>query len=49
MKRRGEREKTSGFWLGLESHFHADDGCQTHQTANSKSDKWQFSKHMGGS
>ena len=37
--------KTSGY-LGLESHFHADDSCQTRQIANKKSDQWQFSKHM---
>ena len=36
--------KTSGY-LGLESHFHADDSCQTRQIANKKSDQWQFSKH----
>ena len=27
--------KTSGY-LGLESHFHADDSCQTRQIANKK-------------
>ena len=37
--------KTSGY-LGLESHFRADDSCQTHQIANKKSDQWQFSKHV---
>ena len=37
--------KTSGY-LGLESHFHADDSCQTRQIANKKSDQWQFSKHV---
>ena len=37
-KRRGERKKTSGY-LGLESHFHADDSCQTRQIANKKSDQ----------
>ena len=43
-KRRGKR-KTSGY-LGLKSHFHADDSCQTRQIANKKSDQWQFSKHV---
>ena len=37
--------KTSGY-LGLESHFHADDSCQTRQIANKKSDQWPFSKHV---
>ena len=37
--------KTSGY-LGLESHFHGDDSCQTRQIANKKSDQWQFSKHV---
>ena len=37
--------KTSGY-LGLESHFHADDSCQTRQIANKKSDQWQLSKHV---
>ena len=37
--------KTSGY-LGLKSHFHADDSCQTRQIANKKSDQWQFSKHV---
>ena len=37
--------KTSGY-LGLESHFHADDSCQTRQIANKKSDQWSFSKHV---
>ena len=37
--------KTSGY-LGLESHIHADDSCQTRQIANKKSDQWQFSKHV---
>ena len=35
--------KTSGY-LGLESHFHADDSCQTRQVANKKSDQWQHSE-----
>ena len=30
--------KTSGY-LGLESHFHADDSCQTRQIATKKSDQ----------
>ena len=37
--------KTSGYF-GLESHFHADDSCQTRQIANKKSDQWQLSKHV---
>ena len=37
--------KTSGY-LSLESHFHADDSCQTRQIANKKSDQWQLSKHV---
>ena len=37
--------KTSGY-LGLESHFHVDDSCQTCQIANKKSDQWQLSKHL---
>ena len=37
--------KTSGY-LGLESHFYADDSCQTRQIVNKKSDQWQFSKHV---
>ena len=37
--------KTSGY-LGLESHFHADDSCQTRQIANKKSEQRQFSKHV---
>ena len=37
--------KTSGYF-GVESHFHADDNCQTLQIANQKSDQWQFSKHV---
>ena len=37
--------KTSGY-LGLESHFHEDDSCQTRQITNEKSDQWQFSKHV---
>ena len=37
--------KTSGY-LGLESHFHADDSCQTRQIANKKGDQWQLSKHV---
>ena len=37
--------KTSGY-LGLESHFHADDSCQTRQIANEKSGQWQFSRHV---
>ena len=37
--------KTSGY-LGLESHFHEDDSCQTRQITNKKSDQWQFSKHV---
>ena len=41
---RRERE-TSGY-RGLESHFHADDSCQTRQIANKRSDQWQLSKHV---
>ena len=37
--KRRER-KTSGY-LGLESHFHADAGCQTRQIYNYKTDQWQ--------
>ena len=37
--------KTSGY-LGLESHFHADDSCQMRQIANKKIDQWPFSKHV---
>ena len=37
--------KTSGY-LGFESHFYADDSCQTRQIANKKSDQWQLSKHV---
>ena len=37
--------KTSGY-LGLESHFHSDDSCQTRQIANKRSDQWQLSKHV---
>ena len=37
--------KTSGY-LGLKSHFHADDSCQTRHIANKKSDQWQFNKHV---
>ena len=37
--------KTSGY-LGLESHFHADESCQTLHIVNKKSDQWQFSKHV---
>ena len=39
------KRKTSGH-LGLESHFHADNSCQTRLIANKKSDQWQFSKHV---
>ena len=42
--KRRER-KTSGY-LGLESHFHADDGCQTRQIYNYKTDQWQVGNHM---
>ena len=40
------RERKISGYLGLESHFHADDSCQTRQIANKKSDQWQFSKHV---
>ena len=43
VKRRGEREKTSGSSLGLKSHFHADDMQMTAvkcQTANKKVTKY---------
>ena len=39
------KRKTSGY-LGLESHFHADNSCQTRLIANKKSDQWQLSKHV---
>ena len=39
------KRKTSGY-LGLESHFHADNSCQMRLIANKKSDQWQFSKHV---
>ena len=45
VKATGRERKTSGY-LGLESHFHADDSCQTRQIANKKSDQWPFSKHV---
>ena len=41
-----ERERKTSGYLGLESHFHADDSCQTRQIANKKSEQWQFSKHV---
>ena len=41
-----ERERKTSGYLGLESHFHADDSCQTRQIANKKSDQWQLSKHV---
>ena len=37
--------KTSGY-LGLESHFHTDNSCQTRQIANKRSDQWQLSNHV---
>ena len=40
------RERKSSGYLGLDSHFHADNSCQTRQIANKKSDQWQFSKDM---
>ena len=39
------KRKTSGYF-GLESHFHADDSCQTRQIANNRSDQWQLGKHV---
>ena len=42
--KRRER-KTSGY-LGLESHFHADAGCQTHQIYNYKTDQWQVGNYV---
>ena len=42
--KRRER-KTSGY-LGPESHFHADAGCQTRQIYNYKRDQWQLSNHV---
>ena len=36
-----EREK-SLVTFGLESHFNADDSCQTRQIANKKSDQWKI-------
>ena len=42
--KRRER-KTSGY-LGLESHFHADAGCQTRQIYNYKTDQWQIGNHV---
>ena len=42
--KRRER-KTSGY-LGLESHFHADAGCQTRQIYNYKTDQWQVGNHV---
>ena len=41
-----ERERKTSGYLGLESHFHADDSCQTRQIANKRSDQWQLSKHL---
>ena len=40
------RERKPSTYLGLESHFHADDSCQTRQIANKKSEQWQLSKHV---
>ena len=42
--KRRER-KTSGY-LGLESHFHADAGCQTRQIYNYKTVQWQVGNHV---
>ena len=39
------KRETSGY-LGLGSHFHADNSCQTRLIVNKKSDQWQFSKHV---
>ena len=44
--KRRQRGKNPSGYLGLESHFHADESCQTRQIANKKSDQWQFSKHV---
>ena len=44
-KAKSIERKTSGY-LGLESHFYADESRQTCQIANKKSDQWQFSKHV---
>ena len=40
------RERKNSGYLGLESHFHADDSCQTRQIAYKKSNQWQFSKRV---
>ena len=37
--KRRQRGKNPSGYLGLESHFHADESCQTRQIANKKSDQ----------
>ena len=42
---KGRERKTSGY-LGPESNFRADAGCQTRQIYKYKSDQWQLSNHV---